>query len=103
MGELSTKHSIKRTKERLGISKKIAEKNAEKAWENGLAHSELKRDLKNFVDKHYLSNPAANNIKVYNHNVYIFCGQKLVTILNLPQSLCKQADQIKRKKGEATV
>ena len=40
MGEFSTKHSIKRTKERLGISKKIAEKNAEKAWENGLAHSE---------------------------------------------------------------
>lgn len=37
-----TNHSVKRTKERIGLSKKIADKNAQRALEYGVTHSEAK-------------------------------------------------------------
>lgn len=40
-----TNHSVKRTKERIGLSKKIADKNAQRALEYGVTHSEAKGGL----------------------------------------------------------
>lgn len=37
-----TNHSVKRTKERIGLSKKIADKNAQRALEYGITHSEAR-------------------------------------------------------------
>lgn len=96
-----TEHSVKRTKDRLGLSKKLADKNAQKALEFGITHSEAKSGLRKFLDKLYLSNGNANNVRVYHHHVYLFRGNTLITIINLPQNLCKLADQIqKQKDGE---
>lgn len=96
-----TEHGVKRTKDRLGLSKKLADKNAQKALEFGITHSEAKSGLRKFLDKLYLSNGNANNVRVYHHHVYLFRGNRLITIINLPQNLCKLADQIqKQKDGE---
>lgn len=93
-----TNHSIQRTKERLGLSKKIADKNAEKALELGVTHAEARGNLKKFMDKLYLSCGKANNMRVYHHHVYCFQGQTLITVINLPNSLCKLADVIQKEK-----
>ena len=93
-----TDHSIKRTKSKLGISKKLADKNAQKALAFGITHAEAKNGLKKFLDKLYLSNGAANNVRVYHHYVYLFHGSTLITIINLPRNLCKLSDQIQKQK-----
>lgn len=54
-----TNHSVKRTKERIGLSKKIADKNAQRALEYGITHSEAKGGLCRYLDKLYLSNGNA--------------------------------------------
>lgn len=93
-----TNHSIKRTKERLGLSKKIADKNAEKALEFGITHAKARGNLKKFMDKVYLSCGKANNMRIYHHFVYCFQGPTLITVINLPNNLCKLADTIQKEK-----
>lgn len=64
-----TNHSVKRTKERIGLSKKIADKNAQRALEYGITHSEAKGGLCRYLDKLYLSNGNANNVRVYHRYI----------------------------------
>lgn len=93
-----TKHSIKRTKDRVGLSKKIADKNAQKALEHGITHADAKSGLKRFLDKLYLSNGNANNVRVYHHYIYLFRDNRLITIISLPHKLHSVADQIQKQK-----
>ena len=93
-----TKHGEKRIKERLGLSKKTAEKNAKKALELGLTHAETKSGLRKYLDKLYLSKGKANNMRVYHHFVYLFHNKTLLTIIALPHNLCKIADQLQQEK-----
>lgn len=44
-----TEHSVKRTKDRLGLSKKLADKNVQKALEFGITHSDAKVVCVNFL------------------------------------------------------
>lgn len=93
-----TQHSIKRTKERIGISKKIAGKNAQKALDKGLTHAEAKGSLKRYIDALYLSERLANNIRVYHGYVYLFKGNTLITVIELPQKYRETAKkQLERK------
>jgi len=93
-----SKHAETRTKSRLGISKKIANKNAQRAWESGLTHSEAKGSLRRYLDYLYLSHGVASNVRVYHHHVYIFTGTNLTTVFQLPQKLEKLADKLQRQK-----
>lgn len=94
----TTKHSRKRTKDRLGLSKKLADKNAQKALERGITHSEAKGSLSRYLDGLYLSHEVANNIKVYHRNVYLFRGDRLITIIQLPKNLYVVADKLQKDK-----
>lgn len=93
-----TKHAKKRTKERIGISKKIADKNAHKALEYGVTHSEAKGKLKKFMDALYLRHQKANNTRIYNRKVYLFDKNVLITVLNLPNQFSMAADKLQKKK-----
>ena len=95
-----SRHAEERTKSRLGISKKIAAKNAQKAWENGLTHAEAKGGLRRYLDYLYLSHRVATNIRVYHHHVYLFKGTKLVTVFQLPQKFEKLADKLQKQQEE---
>lgn len=94
-----TDHGARRTKERVGLSKKLAEKNAEKALAFGLTHADTKAGLHKYLDKLYLSNGTANNMRIYHHYIYMFRGNTLITILPLPNNLCKLADKLQKEKG----
>ena len=94
-----TNHSIQRTKERVGLSKKIADKNAQKALECGITHSECKAGLRRYLDKLYLSNGNANNVRIYHRFVYMFRDNKLLTILPLPRKFDYLADKLQQQKA----
>lgn len=94
-----TKHAAKRTKERVGLSKKIADKNAQKALECGITHAETTGRLSRYLDSLYFHNKTANNIRIYQRNVYIFNQNTLITILPLPAKYRKLVDQLQTKKS----
>ena len=97
MDAVATKHAAKRTKERVGLSKKLADKNAQKALECGIKHSEVKGSLSRYLDGIYLSNRRPNNMRIYQHNVYLFRDATLITILPLPPKYRRLADQLQSK------
>jgi len=97
-----TNHSVKRTKERVGLSKKLADKNAKKALEFGLTHSDAKAGLRRYLDKLYLSNGTSNNVRIYHRFIYMFRDNTLITVLPLPRKFYDLADKIQRQKDSAS-
>ena len=95
---ITTKHSQKRTKERLGLSKKLTDKQAEKALLYGVSHAETKGNLKKYMDGIFLRHKTSNNTKIFNRKVYIFNDNILITVMNLPNNLSGAADTLQKKK-----
>lgn len=95
-----TEHSYDMSKKRLGISKKAAEKEAEKALRYGLKHSETNGNLRKYLDKEYLAYGVANNMRIYHRNLYIFAGSRLITVIHLPNNLCSLADKLQKQKQD---
>lgn len=99
-----TKHGKKRTKNRLGLSKNVANKNADKAFKFGVTHGDCKGNLKRYIDRLYFQHGSGCDYRIYNHHVYCFKGfdHRLVTIIDLPPRLCALADKLQDKKSEET-
>lgn len=95
-----TNHARERTRQRVGLPKKVVHKNAERAFEEGISHRDLRGSIKRFVDGLYLQHRAANNIKIYCGNVYLFRNNLLITVLPLPPKYRKTADLIEKKKEQ---
>ena len=95
-----TDHAARRTKERLGLSKKVSGKNAEKALRYGIRHSDTSGSLNRYISALYWKHKTANNVRIYCNNVYIFHGETLITIFPLPQKYRKTAARIDRKTTE---
>ena len=99
MSVILTSHGKNRIIKRTEGKKKTAVKLAEKAFNEGIRHKEAKGRLKKYLDKLYLCHKTANNIRVYNQKVFLFQGEKLITVFSLPANLCKTADQISKKRS----
>ena len=93
-----TNHAKERTRQRVGLPKRVIEKNALKAFDEGIRHNELSGSIKRFVDGLYLQYQTANNIRIYCGNVYLFTGNVLITVLQLPPKYRKSADKIEKKR-----
>ncbi len=89
-----TKHAERRTKERLGLPKRVSAKNAEKALQEGVRHKDTKGGLRCYIEALYWKNQTANNIRVYCNNVYIFHDDVLITLFSLPQKYRKAAEKL---------
>lgn len=94
-----TNHAKDRTKQRVGLPKRVVEKNAERAFEEGLTRKELSGSIRRFVDALYHRDEKVQNIRIYCGNVYLFCGRVLVTVIPLPQRYRKIAENIWRNKN----
>ncbi len=93
-----TRHAEKRAKSRIGLNKKSAYKNAEKAFKYGIRHSETSGRLNRYISSLFFNNTNANNIRIYGEFVYIFCGETLVTVMDLPQMYKGTVKKIVSKK-----
>ena len=91
-----TNHAIKRTKERLGLSKKLAAKNAERALTEGIQQKETSGSLNRFMEALYWKNRTANNVRIYCDYVYVFHDSVLITVYPLPQKYRKTANMIRK-------
>lgn len=82
-----TGHAYDRMKERLGLGKKAAKRNAQIAYDKGMRHTDTRSRLKRFLDKEYLEYRNANNMRVYGENVYMFRGKTLITVIPMTRKL----------------
>ena len=100
-GLLVTRHGKKRSRERVGIPKRAVDKNAKTALEKGLRYEDTAGALRRYLDYLYWrGNGAANNMRIYGNHVYLFHGEVLITVLNVPPEHRKQAVMAQRKKCE---
>ena len=84
MSTYVTNHGNIRVRKRCGLPRKAVEDNAERAFNNGLKHTDCSGRLKNYFTWMYMKEKTGNNIRIYNDYVYVFCGQNLVTVIPLP-------------------
>jgi hypothetical protein len=94
-----TKHAKRRIKARAGINKRSSERLAEKAFMYGITHAELSGSLCRYIDGVYLKYRKANNIRIYNHQVFLFRGTVLITMFPLPTKYYSTIENIKNKRN----
>ena len=91
-----TKHAKERMKKRCGLNEKSSDRLALIALEKGLRHKDLTGNLKKWVDSLYFYNRNANNIRLYGDKAYIFHDTLLITVLQIPHNLVKEADKLRK-------
>lgn len=79
-----TEHAYDRMKERLGWNRKAGERMAQKAYIEGKTHGEVRGSFHRFLDGVYLSHGNANNLRVYGEALFVFSGNRLITVYALP-------------------
>lgn len=84
-----SKHAEKRLKERCGLNKRSVKRMADKAFTDGIRHSDTRGRLNKWVTSLYFYNQTANNIRLYGDKAYIFAGSTLVTVFQIPPGLLK--------------
>ncbi|WP_145052597.1 hypothetical protein [Paenibacillus xylanexedens] len=94
-----TRHARQRTKDRLGLKKKLSGKKADEAFEYGVRRSDATGRLARYLDALYFRGHIANNIRIYHRYVYLFNDRTLITILHLPKEYIPAADKAQKRKG----
>lgn len=59
--------------------------------------SETKGNLNKWVTSVYFLNESANNIRVYGNTLFIFDGNKLVTVYYIPRNLTKNLENMVKR------
>ena len=93
-----TKHAEKRAKERCGINDKAIERMAEKVLKDGIKHKDCTGQIKKWVDKLYLEEKVANNIRLYGDKAYLFKRTTLITIIQIPNNLVNRVKTIQARR-----
>lgn len=86
-------------RERCGLNKKSIDRIAQKAFDNGVKHSETKGRLHKWITSVWGKNKKADNIRIYGDNVYIFCGNILVTTYHIPRDLSQDMNYLVTRKN----
>lgn len=79
-----TEHAELRLRKRLGLNRKAAGRTAEKALADGATHSQFSGSFRRYLDKVYLQERGANNMRVHAGHLYLFAGETLITCWPLP-------------------
>ena len=93
-----SQHSEIRLKERCGLNKSIINRMSNKAYEQGITHSETTGNLKRWMDKIYLSYGKSNNTRLYGDKAYLFNGNCLITVIQIPNSLLPVALKLQKER-----
>ena len=89
-----TDHAFDRIKERLGLSKKAAQRIALKAYAEGIQHEQTTGALRRYLDKIYISHGKSSGTRIYGEHLWLFREQTLLTVLYLPTELKRSAKSL---------
>lgn len=79
-----TDHADLRVRKRLGLPRKAVEKKVTEALKNGATHFQFAGSFRRYLDKVYLTERAATNMRVHNGYLFLFCANDLITCWQLP-------------------
>ena len=85
-----TNHAYDRAKQRLSWKNNVLYKMAEKAYLEGIKHSDTKGTLNRYITKLFMEHKTANNIRIYGENIFFFSHNILITIYQLPNNVKKK-------------
>ena len=88
-----TNHSIRRMRERIGVTKGAAKKHTKKVLENGIQHKDTIGELHSWMDREFLRYGTANNMRYYAGNLYIFSDLLLITVLKVKPEIEKNLSE----------
>lgn len=105
-----TDHAYMRIKQRMGLSREAAVRMAEKAFSEGVSHSETSGRLAKYIAGKSLEyRQPGTRIIIYGEMVYCFCGARitriggrfgiLVTVWYIPNNLKKNALGLQKRKN----
>ena len=94
-----TRHGDFRTRKRVGVNRSAVKRLARKALADGITRYDAKGGLRRYLDALYHYNGQADNIRVYAEKVWIFSGNILITVLDLPQKYKNRANGIAKKES----
>ncbi len=97
-----TNHAVHRIRQRMGVSKRAAERIAMKAWTEGITHSETTnyKHLNRWVTKQYFWNRQANQIRLWGDKAFLFSGTTLMTVIQIPHNLLGYVQDIMESKSQ---
>ena len=82
-----TEHAYERAKERCGWNHKALNRMLEKVIAHGKRHSDYAGNMRRWIDKVYLTHKSASKLLIYGNYVFIFIGDSLITVYNIPRNL----------------
>jgi hypothetical protein len=95
-----TTHGKNRMKERCGIPKRAAERNAQRAYDKGTTYDNTHGKLREYIDRRS-DTTSITDIRVWDGNIYVFYGETLLTVYPIPRSILgkEHKNAIKAKEG----
>jgi hypothetical protein len=87
-------HGNQRIRSRCGVPKKSVDRLAAAAFKNGITHAETTGALNKYITSLYFYNKTANNIRIHSDKVFLFGGEMLITVLDLPHRYRKTTAKI---------
>ena len=90
---VTTKHGRSRMRQRTGISGGNSEKMAKRILRAGIKHSETSGELHSYMSQVYLKHQNSNNSRIYGDCIYLFGGNKMITVFKLPVHLYENLEQ----------
>lgn len=97
-----SEHARMRMQERCGFDRKTGDQMAKNAFEQGITHGQTKGRLNHWISWLYLKKKRANNIRIYEDNAYIFCGETLVTVIPVPEDVKEYMDRMDWSSNQET-
>jgi len=76
-----TDHARRRLKERVGLPKRAMQRMADRALQEGQCHRDARGRARRYLDRLYLKEETANQIRVHGAFVYLFEDRRLITVL----------------------
>lgn len=95
-----TQHATDRGRERMGLPSGAIERLAQRAWKKGLTLEETAGSLNRFLTHLYMTRMTANQMRVWNNQVWVFVGETLVTVFHLPRRFHPVAQKLLKRKKE---
>jgi hypothetical protein len=96
-----TVHAHERGRERLGLSRAAVERTAAIALRDGITRGETSGSLRRYLDAIVIEHGKGFNLRLHGHQVYIFEGQVLITILQLQARWYGTVDKLARQREAA--
>jgi hypothetical protein len=84
-----TKHAFERAKKRLSFTKAALLKMAWRAFHWGITRADTKGFLHKYVDRIWIAEQKANNVRIYGEVIYLFADKTLITVYQVPSELRK--------------